>query len=84
MREFGGAGKQMHMAFDEAWNDRAAFRIDDARRRAAKILDRGALADRDDLAIGDGQRLGCRTCGVDCLQPSVDDDQLSMVRHETS
>ena len=52
----------MHVRFDEARHDRTALRVDDLGGRSLEIFDCRAVADGEDGAVLDGNRLGARDC----------------------
>ena len=79
MLEFGGAGKQMHMRFDEARHDRIAAGIDHPGRRPARLADDCAIADGDDGPVADRDRLGARLAFVHGEDACVGDDEVGVL-----
>ena len=87
MRQFGRAGKEMHMRFDEAGKHRAALGVDDCGGGALESLDGGAAAHGQDGTILDGNGFGSRIGIIHGQHAAIDDDEIGMVtsdRHRDS
>ena len=78
------AAEEVHMRLDEAGQHRVPVRIEHLRIRAAQPLDLGAAAHREDVAAGDGDRLGGRPVRVHGEEPAVGDDRVCECGHVSS
>ena len=47
-------------------------------RARREVADVGGGADRDESAVLDGERLGARRVGIDCVHARVDDDEVGL------
>ena len=75
--EFGGSGKQMHVAFDETRNDGGTLGIDDAGLLPLLTQDLRIGPQVADAIPGNGQRFGARPGSVHGEDGGVGDDQIS-------
>ena len=75
--DLGRAGKEMHMRFDQAWQNRAALRIDDARRGLLVRQCRLRIAYEQNLIAGDRHGFRVRQGLIHRDDPSVGDDDVS-------
>ena len=82
MVEDRGAAEEVHMRLDEARNDGIAGGVDEFCAGALEVADRFAVADRNDFAALDGNRLSPRRVRVHGQDAGVVDDQVGRLRHE--
>ena len=79
--KLGRAAEQMHMRFDEAWQDRAAPGIDDAGAGPFVVANAIAICDRNYLIAFDGNGLGGGNVWIHRQYAGILDDQIGRLRH---
>ena len=66
----------MHVAVDDARRDGGAAQVDELGRAVRELADLGVVADRDDLAVRDGDRGRARARGVERADPPADEREV--------